>query len=181
MGQARCPFAEHFAHRTSARSQSSLCASRTCSLFKAGSHSKRGWETFTTAVIRAVVDRLAPTTDGEAGANGVCFMAWGAHAAKMLTGVNEVGHVCRYESAMLMHLAEKTPNLKVRTSLAALCPSRFPRQRALQEEQPVAGRAVRRQGWYRLGVAWCMMTSGSVCHPSGERVAAAVGRRIVCH
>lgn len=50
----------------------------------ANSHSKKGWETFTDAVIRAVLDR----PDGR----GVVFFAWGLPAQKRFKrlGVDEV-------------------------------------------------------------------------------------------
>lgn len=62
------------------------------SCIQAASHSKRGWEQFTAAVLKVVISRLAPTSSQEKGhgANGVVFMAWGAHAAKMIVGVDEV-------------------------------------------------------------------------------------------
>ena len=56
---------------------------------QAASHSKKGWETFTTAVLKTVVDRLAPT-GAEHGAKGVVFLAWGAPAAKLTVGISEV-------------------------------------------------------------------------------------------
>jgi uracil DNA glycosylase len=50
----------------------------------ANSHSKKGWETFTDAVIRAVLDR----PDGR----GVVFFAWGLPAQKLYDrlGIDEV-------------------------------------------------------------------------------------------
>ncbi|KAK4687711.1 uracil-DNA glycosylase, partial [Tremellales sp. Uapishka_1] len=56
---------------------------------EAGSHSKRGWEQFTAAVLKVVVDRQSPESAGR----GVCFMAWGAHAAKMIAGTDEKKHL----------------------------------------------------------------------------------------
>ncbi|KAG9001550.1 uracil DNA glycosylase [Tulasnella sp. 427] len=46
----------------------------------AASHSKKGWETFTTAVLKAVAKRKGP--------KGVVFLAWGAHAQKIVKEVN---------------------------------------------------------------------------------------------
>ncbi|KAG8953933.1 uracil DNA glycosylase [Tulasnella sp. 424] len=46
----------------------------------AASHSKKGWETFTTAVLKAVATRKT--------AKGVVFLAWGAHAQKIVKDVN---------------------------------------------------------------------------------------------
>lgn len=56
---------------------------------QAASHSKKGWETFTTAVLKTIFDRLAPT-GAEQGAKGVVFLAWGAPAGKLCTGISEV-------------------------------------------------------------------------------------------
>lgn len=56
---------------------------------QAASHSKKGWEQFTAAVLCVVVSRLASEEKGHGG-NGVVFMAWGAHAAKMCVGIDEV-------------------------------------------------------------------------------------------
>lgn len=83
-------------------SQSGQAADNTS---QAGSHSKRGWETFTTAVLRTVAARLKPapsssSTPTEAGAHGVVFIAWGAPAAKVCdaigmtaTGSAKAGHL----------------------------------------------------------------------------------------
>lgn len=58
---------------------------------KAHSHSKQGWETFTTAVLKAVTTRIAEKEEGET-RKGVVFMAWGAPALKICQsiGVNSV-------------------------------------------------------------------------------------------
>ena len=58
---------------------------------KAHSHSKQGWETFTTAVLKAVMTRSITTEGGEA-RKGVVFLAWGAPALKICQsiGVNNV-------------------------------------------------------------------------------------------
>ena len=58
---------------------------------KAHSHSKQGWETFTTAVLKAVTTRIVETEEGET-RKGVVFMAWGAPAFKICQsiGVNNV-------------------------------------------------------------------------------------------
>ncbi|KAI9633596.1 putative uracil DNA N-glycosylase [Dioszegia hungarica] len=71
-----------------------LNTSLTVRAHEAGSHSKKGWEEFTAAVLRVVTSRLSPV-GGEhlAGANGVCFMAWGAHAQKMCAGVDTKKHL----------------------------------------------------------------------------------------
>ncbi|KAK8850427.1 uracil-DNA glycosylase [Kwoniella newhampshirensis] len=67
---------------------------------EAGSHANKGWDQFTAAVLKVVTARLAPgpstaAEKGEkvAGGNGVVFMAWGAHAAKMCAGVDTNKHV----------------------------------------------------------------------------------------
>lgn len=56
---------------------------------QAASHSKKGWETFTTAVLKTIVDRLAPT-GAEQGAKGVVFLAWGKPAERLCAGISEV-------------------------------------------------------------------------------------------
>ncbi|KAK1923015.1 putative uracil DNA N-glycosylase [Papiliotrema laurentii] len=68
-----------------------LNTSLTVRAHEAGSHSGKGWETFTAAVLRVVTERLSPS-EGEGhvpGAKGVVFMAWGAHAQKMCAGVDK--------------------------------------------------------------------------------------------
>jgi len=60
---------------------------------KAASHSNKGWEQFTAAVLRVVTSRTAPSSSVEekvTGASGVVVMAWGAHAQKMCAGVDKV-------------------------------------------------------------------------------------------
>ncbi|KIO23415.1 hypothetical protein M407DRAFT_214706 [Tulasnella calospora MUT 4182] len=46
----------------------------------AASHSKKGWETFTTAVLKAVANRKS--------VKGVVFLAWGMHAQRIVKEVN---------------------------------------------------------------------------------------------
>ncbi|KAI5455485.1 uracil DNA glycosylase [Naganishia albida] len=58
---------------------------------EAASHSKKGWETFTTAVLKTIVDRLAPT-GAEQGAKGVVFLAWGKPAERLCAGISERSH-----------------------------------------------------------------------------------------
>lgn len=58
----------------------------------AASHSKKGWETFTTAVLKAVANRKT--------AKGVVFLAWGAHAQKVVKDVNP-DKVCTTTSGMM--------------------------------------------------------------------------------
>ncbi|ODN99426.1 uracil-DNA glycosylase [Cryptococcus wingfieldii CBS 7118] len=70
-----------------------LNTSLTVRAHTAGSHSKAGWDQFTAAVLKVVTDRLAPTSGEGSGANGVVFMAWGAHAAKMCAGVDSKKHL----------------------------------------------------------------------------------------
>ncbi|TYJ53367.1 uracil-DNA glycosylase [Cryptococcus floricola] len=70
-----------------------LNTSLTVRAHTAGSHSKTGWDQFTAAVLKVVTDRLAPTSGEGSGANGVVFMAWGAHAAKMCAGVDSKKHL----------------------------------------------------------------------------------------
>lgn len=66
-----------------------LNTSLTVRAHEANSHSKRGWEQFTERVIKLVVDRLSKS-GGEAGAKGVCFLAWGAGAGKLVKGISPV-------------------------------------------------------------------------------------------
>ncbi|KIR30797.1 uracil-DNA glycosylase [Cryptococcus deuterogattii LA55] len=68
-----------------------LNTSLTVRAHEAGSHAKAGWDQFTAAVLRVVTNRLAPTSGSHVGGNGVVFMAWGAHAAKMCAGIDTVG------------------------------------------------------------------------------------------
>ncbi|CAK9786596.1 uracil-DNA glycosylase [Cutaneotrichosporon oleaginosum] len=68
-----------------------LNTSLTVRAHQAGSHANQGWEQFTAAVLRVVTDRLA-SADETPGANGVVIMAWGAHAAKMIAGLNTKRH-----------------------------------------------------------------------------------------
>lgn len=67
---------------------------------KAHSHSKQGWETFTTAVLKAVTTRSITTEEGGT-RKGVVFLAWGAPALKICQsiGVNSVS----VHSAFLRH------------------------------------------------------------------------------
>ena len=60
-----------------------LNTSLTVRAHKAGSHANKGWEIFTSQVLRAVVQR---------GDQGVVFMAWGLPAQKACAkiGINEV-------------------------------------------------------------------------------------------
>ncbi|CAA7258738.1 unnamed protein product [Cyclocybe aegerita] len=65
-----------------------LNTSLTVRAHKAGSHSRKGWETFTAQVIRAVLQR-------EDEDSGVVFMAWGLPAQKTLAsiGINKKKHL----------------------------------------------------------------------------------------
>ena len=58
---------------------------------QAGSHSKRGWETFTDKVIE-IVDKYGGANLGEAKGvgRGIVFMAWGAWAAKRVEKLDKV-------------------------------------------------------------------------------------------
>lgn len=51
---------------------------------QANSHSKKGWEEFTDAVIRAVDERPGP---------GVVFLAWGLPAQKRIKGIDTSKHL----------------------------------------------------------------------------------------
>ncbi|KAJ2928951.1 hypothetical protein H1R20_g8130, partial [Candolleomyces eurysporus] len=61
---------------------------------KAGSHSKKGWETFTTQVLKAVLHRKLGAEDGEQ-REGVVFMAWGLPAQNNLAklGIDKKKHL----------------------------------------------------------------------------------------
>jgi uracil-DNA glycosylase len=74
-----------------------LNTSLTVRAHEANSHSKRGWEQFTERVIKLVVDRLSKS-GGEAGAKGVCFLAWGAGAGKLVKGISPVSPFWRSEA-----------------------------------------------------------------------------------
>lgn len=60
---------------------------------KAGSHSKRGWETFTDKVIE-VVDKYGGANLGEKKGvgRGIVFLAWGNWAAKRVEKLDKVRH-----------------------------------------------------------------------------------------
>lgn len=62
-----------------------LNASLTVRAHTAGSHARKGWETFTGQAIRAVMQRQGTQP-------GVVFMAWGSHAEKTCDkiGIDEV-------------------------------------------------------------------------------------------
>lgn len=63
-----------------------LNTSLTVQAHKAGSHSRKGWETFTAQVIRVVLQRKGNDQPG------VVFMAWGLPAQKTFStiGIDEV-------------------------------------------------------------------------------------------
>ncbi|KAF9650838.1 uracil-DNA glycosylase [Thelephora ganbajun] len=65
---------------------------------KAHSHSKQGWEAFTTAVLKAVTTRSITTQEGET-RKGVVFLAWGAPALK----------ICHFGSRSLLRSAHPSP------------------------------------------------------------------------
>lgn len=69
----------------------------------AGSHSKKGWETFTAKVID-VVDKYGGANLGETNGvgRGIVFMAWGAWAAKCVERLDKV----RLFSSQLIKLKE---------------------------------------------------------------------------
>ncbi|KAG9034380.1 uracil DNA glycosylase [Tulasnella sp. JGI-2019a] len=57
-----------------------LNTSLTVRASQAGSHSNKGWETFTAAVLKAVIGRKSK--------KGVVFLAWGSHASKVCKNLN---------------------------------------------------------------------------------------------
>lgn len=65
-----------------------LNTSLTVRAHQAASHSRQGWDTFTNAILDTIISRLSPT-GAEAGAKGVVFMAWGAHAGKLCTKIGK--------------------------------------------------------------------------------------------
>lgn len=94
---------------------------------KAHSHSKQGWETFTTAVLKAVTTRAIETEDGET-RGGVVFMSWGAPALKICQsiGVNSVGthsisvrHRC--VNLEFFALVQEEPPIEVPLFLVKFC------------------------------------------------------------
>lgn len=97
-----------------------LNTSLTVRAHEANSHSKRGWEQFTERVIKLVVDRLSKS-GGEAGAKGVCFLAWGAGAGKLVKGISPVsrlGQVATHQPEM----EEEGKKSLLRTCLLAFPP-----------------------------------------------------------
>jgi uracil DNA glycosylase len=142
-----------------------LNTSLTVRAHKAASHSKKGWETFTAEVIRAITAR----ENGQ----GVVFMAWGLPAQKTCAtiGIDEVCSLLNYDivaRAGLNGLLGKTSHFEVRESsialsighciklcencqicapLASFGPSRVPRERAFPPGERVALREVWRTGW----------------------------------
>jgi uracil DNA glycosylase len=89
----------HFAKVSSFSSLSSwaesgvllLNTSLTVRAHQAGSHSKKGWETFTDAVINAVDKYGGASLSKEGVGRGVVFIAWGAWAAQRVAKLNKVG------------------------------------------------------------------------------------------
>lgn len=94
---------------------------------KAHSHSKQGWETFTTAVLKAVTTRSITTEEGET-RKGVVFLAWGAPALKICQaiGVNGVS-ICfallRNRSVNLSTSVKEEPFIEVKRFLVFLVKS----------------------------------------------------------
>lgn len=54
---------------------------------EAGSHSKKGWEEFTDAVIRAVLERDDDSDNNNNNSKGVVFLLWGKPASTKATTV----------------------------------------------------------------------------------------------
>lgn len=71
---------------------------------KAHSHSKQGWETFTTAVLKAVMTRSITTEEGET-RKGVVFLAWGAPALKICQSIG----VSNSKKNLLLKSAHPSP------------------------------------------------------------------------
>lgn len=61
-----------------------LNTSLTVRAHSANSHSKKGWEEFTDAVLRVVDERPGP---------GVVFLAWGQPAQKRMAGIDKKKHL----------------------------------------------------------------------------------------
>jgi uracil-DNA glycosylase len=75
-----------------------LNAALTVRAGEAASHSNRGWETFTHAVL-AAVDTYGGANLAKDGTTGVVFLAWGAHAAKRVATLSKVCTPARVSSA----------------------------------------------------------------------------------
>jgi uracil-DNA glycosylase len=75
-----------------------LNATLTVRAHAAGSHQKRGWETFTDAIVRAVASRGRPAI----------FVLWGAQAQKKL-GMIEAGHGRPDSSHVVIQSAHPSP------------------------------------------------------------------------
>lgn len=81
---------------------------------KAGSHAGKGWETFTAAAIRAVVERKKE--------RGVVFMAWGNPAQKVCEriGIDEVRYAPAVFFFLLMSIEDEALDSEVFYSLLSL-------------------------------------------------------------
>ena len=75
---------------------------------QAGSHSNKGWETFTDKVVEVVDKYGGANLNSPSGANisglgrGIVFLAWGAWAAK------RVGKLSKASRARHLHIATRT-------------------------------------------------------------------------
>lgn len=127
MGEAWCLASQYLLDGPSARGLSTRPSDPIALTLQAASHSNKGWETFTAAVLRIVTSRLSPSGGG----NGVCFMAWGAHAQKMCAGVDTVSPRCF--AARLAKEAEETSRTEVGTSQSAGRDERFLREWAFRK------------------------------------------------
>jgi len=59
---------------------------------QAGSHSNKGWESFTSAILRTITSRQS-VAGSDKPENGVVLMAWGKHAQNMIAGIDKVSPV----------------------------------------------------------------------------------------
>lgn len=140
---------------------------------KAHSHSKQGWETFTTAVLKAVTTRSITTEEGET-RKGVVFLSWGAPALKICQsiGVSNVSTCSvlfrhRFVDSKLPTLVKEEPFVEVmrflvecqlwltllvqvRSSVSSVRQQRIPGERPFQRRQRMAQERIRRRWTDRL-------------------------------
>jgi hypothetical protein len=140
---------------------------------KAHSHSKQGWETFTTAVLKAVTTRSITTEEGET-RKGVVFLSWGAPALKICQSIG-VSNVSTYSvlfrnhfvNSKLSTLVKEEPFVEVehclvkyqrwltlfvqvRSSVSSVGQQRVPGERSFQSCQRMAQERIRRRWTDRL-------------------------------
>jgi uracil-DNA glycosylase len=90
-----------------------LNASLTVRAHKAGSHARKGWETFTAEAIRAVLQRKDTQP-------GVVFMAWGLHAEKTYNKIG-IDEVRSYPNPNFLFLSKLTICIEKASSSPVSC------------------------------------------------------------